>query len=190
MKINDEIFLAFLYESTFEILKNQGAKGWTMDDICENVAISKDTLYRAVSSKADLILKSLNFELSLHIKNMEEIINSGIDYYTAFTNLIEILCKTLEKFSSKQLQSVLQNYPLSSRYAKKEFEKIVTLIELFLQKGIDNNCLRNNLNITFLSKNIHNNILYIIEKENPKDYEACINNYFDILFNGINKSQK
>ena len=67
MKINDEKFLTFLYEVTFETLKIHGSKGWTMDDICKNVGISKDTLYRAVSNKEDLILKSLNFKINLHI---------------------------------------------------------------------------------------------------------------------------
>ena len=42
MKINDEKFLTFLYEVTFETLKIHGSKGWTMDDICKNVGISKD----------------------------------------------------------------------------------------------------------------------------------------------------
>lgn len=185
MKINDEKFLTFLYEVTFETLKIHGSKGWTMDDICKNVGISKDTLYRAVSNKEDLILKSLNFKINLHITHMEDIINSNSEYYNVFNNLVTVLYETLENFSSKQLQSVLQDYPLSSQYTKKEFTKLIALIESFLQKGINNNFLRYNLDIPFLAKNIHYNILYIIEKENPKDYENYINHYFDILLNGI-----
>ena len=93
---------------------------------------------RAVSNKEDLILKSLNFKINLHITHMEDIINSNSKYYNVFNNLVTVLFKTLENFSSKQLQSVLQAYPLSSQYTKKEFTKLIVLIESFLQKGINN----------------------------------------------------
>lgn len=185
MKVNDEKFLKFLYETTFEILKSYGSKGWTMDSVCKNAGISKDTLYRAVSSKEELILKALNFEINLHILRMEKIIDSNVEYYVAFKELIEILYQTLQKFSSKQLQSVLEDYPLSSQHTIKEFEKLISLIETFLEKGMRRKFLRSGLNTAFLAKNIHYTILYIIEKEDPKDYEGYIRDYFNILLNGM-----
>lgn len=185
MKVNDEKFLLFLYESTFQILGSYGSKGWTMDDICKSSGISKDTLYRAVSNKEDLILKSIKFEISIHIENIKALMDSELEYFSALNKVLSVLYEMLEKFSSKQLQSVLRDYPISSRYADAEFSELISLIENFLQKGIESKILRYDLNTMFIARNIHHTILYIIEKEDPKNYENYISNYFDILLNGI-----
>lgn len=185
MKVNDKKFLSFLYENTFYILENYGSKGWTMDDICKDSGISKDTLYRAVSSKEDLILKAINFEIYLHVHNIKNVINSDFEYFDCFNKLLSLLYEMLEKFSSKQLQSVLRDYPISSKHTEKEFSQLISLTEDFLEKGIKGKFLRHDLNTTFLARNIHHTILYIIEKESPKNYETYIRNYFDILLNGI-----
>lgn len=185
MKINNENFLFFLYERTFEILESSGSKGWTMEDVCKAAGISKDTLYRAVSGKEDLITRAIKFKIASHISDMQKITDLNLEYYTRFNRMLSLLYEIIESFSSKQLQSVLRDYPLSSHYTLSEFSNLLKILELFLQQGIDEGTLRQELDASFLATNIHYTVLYIIEKENPKHYEKHIESYLDILMNGI-----
>lgn len=185
MKINNENFLLFLYERTFEILENSGSKGWTMEDVCKAAGISKDTLYRAVSGKEDLITRAIKFKIASHISDMKRITESDFEYYTRFNRMLSLLHGIIESFSSKQLQSVLRDYPISSHYTLSEFSNLLKILELFLQQGIDKGLLRPELDASFLATNIHYTVLYIIERESPKNYERHIESYLDILMNGI-----
>ena len=185
MKINNENFLLFLYERTFEILENSGSKGWTMEDVCKAAGMSKDTLYRAVSGKEDLITRAIKFKIASHISDMKKMAESDFEYYTRFNRMLSLLYEIIESFSSKQLQSVLKDYPITSHYTSSEFSNLLKILELFLQEGIDEGILRPELNPAFLAANIHYNVLYIIERENLKHYEKHIESYLDILINGI-----
>ena len=55
MKYNDQNIEAKVLQKTFELLQKYGIRGWNMDMLSLQSGLSKNTLYKIIGSKEDLM---------------------------------------------------------------------------------------------------------------------------------------
>ena len=130
-----------------------GFKSVTMDDIANELAISKKTIYTHYKNKTSLVK-----EVCL---NISEVITYGIDCICAQNqNPIEELYE-IKKFVMLQLnnekaspQYQLQKYypEISETLKEKNFDKMIGCTRQNLQRGIAQGLYRNNIDIDFISR--------------------------------------
>lgn len=136
-----------------ELFLTLGFKSVTMDDIAQEMGISKKTIYVHFANKTKLV-EAVTFELF-------ETICDGIDTICdASKNPIEelydikmfVMNHLKSEKSSPQFQ-LKKYYPQIYDVLKlKQFEKMHDSVKESLQKGVDTELFRSNINVDFISR--------------------------------------
>ena len=142
-----------IIHKTAELFLTFGFKSVTMDDIAQEMGISKKTIYVHFANKTKLV-EAVTFELF-------ETICDGIDgICDASKNPIEELYD-IKMFVMHHLKSERSSpqYQLKKYYPKiydvlklKQFEKMHVSVKESLQKGVDTKLFRANIDVDFISR--------------------------------------
>ena len=142
-----------------ELFSTLGFKSVTMDDIANEMGISKKTIYVHFSNKTKLI-EAVVFDIF-------ETICNGIDGICKTSNnpieqlydvKLFIMHQLKNEKSSPQFQ-LKKYYPqIYDTLRDKQFEKMHNSTKESLQKGIDTQLFRKNINIDFISRIYFNNM--------------------------------
>lgn len=151
-----------ILKKAIDLFLNFGFKSVTMDDIANELAISKKTIYSHFSTKLKLVEATTFYVF--------EQINSGIcSICSSNINPIEeiFLIKTLIMQQLKGEKTSPQ-YQLQKYYPKifetlkqKQFESVNTCISGNLTRGIEQGFYRNNLDINLITRLYFNGIMGI-----------------------------
>ena len=136
-----------------ELFLNLGFKSVTMDDIAQEMGISKKTIYVHFSNKTKLV-EAVTFELFDTICN-------GIDCICEKTpNPIEELY-SIKMFVMQHLKNekTSPQYQLKKYYPQihnqlkfKQFEKMHSSVQESLQQGVDTGVFRDSIDVGFISR--------------------------------------
>lgn len=142
-----------ILEKSTDMFLNYGFKSVTMDDIANEMGISKKTIYTHYKNKTKLVEDSTMY--------MFDIISSGIDHICDLQkNPIEELYE-IKKFIMMNLKNEKSSpqYQLQKYYPKvhnalrlKHFEVMQKCVIKNIEKGIELDIYRENLNIEFVSR--------------------------------------
>jgi len=131
------------------MFKKQGIKAVRMDDVAKDLKISKRTLYEIFTDKEHLLLECAKL-------NTEQQNQIHASYMKKSTGIMDILCFTikhgLEEFSHINPSffiDILKYKPVRDYFEKKR-ESEVTIHEQFLQRGIEEGLIVNNINFKLL----------------------------------------
>lgn len=142
-----------ILEKSTTLFMEKGFKTITMDDIANELTISKKTIYQFYPSKTDLIEKSLNFinlklanELKISISKKKKAIQELIETKEMIKSLLNLETSNhnyqLQKYYPKLAQKQKSIY--KKRYAK--------LLEGNLKKGIKEGVFREDIDIEFYAR--------------------------------------
>ncbi|MEH6537068.1 MAG: TetR/AcrR family transcriptional regulator [Psychroserpens sp.] len=136
-----------------ELFLNLGFKSVTMDDIANEMGISKKTIYVHFKNKTKLV-EAVTF-------NLFDTICDGIDdIYDNTTNPIEELY-AIKMFVMHHLKNEKSSpqYQLKKYYPQiysvlkiKQFEKMHQSVKESLQQGVDTGVFRNSIDVDFISR--------------------------------------
>ncbi|MEZ4920419.1 MAG: TetR/AcrR family transcriptional regulator [Saprospiraceae bacterium] len=117
---------------TAELFLRYGIKSQTMDDIARELGISKKTLYQFVNNKDDLVMKVIEYHLTLE-KNQDAC------FANEATDAVEEMLLVIEN-ASKDMQLMKANimYDLE-KYHRKAWDSIQEHIRIHLLKEIKRN---------------------------------------------------
>ncbi len=142
-----------ILEKATDMFLNYGFKSITMDDIANEMGISKKTIYAHYGNKARLVEDS-----TMHLFH---IISNGIDHICNLQkNPIEELYE-IKKFVMMHLKDEKSSpqYQLQKYYPKvhnvlrqKQYEVMQECVVQNIKKGVDLGIYRKNLNIEFVSR--------------------------------------
>jgi len=142
-----------ILEKATQMFLNLGFKSVTMDDLANEMGISKKTIYTHFQNKTDLVQGC-----TLHVF---EQVAQGIDHICSLNkNPIEELYE-IKKFAMRHLKYERSSpqFQLQKYYPKiyetlmvKQFEVMKDCVAQNVRKGIDLEIYRENLNIDFVSR--------------------------------------
>ena len=142
-----------ILEKATELFLNLGFKSVTMDDLANEMGISKKTIYAHYENKTKLVTESTMYLFS--------VISQGIDQISALKkNPIEELYD-IKKFVMLHLKDEKSSpqYQLQKYYPKvyetlraKQFDVMQDCVVDNIQRGIDLGIYRENLNVDFVSR--------------------------------------
>ncbi len=151
-----------------EMFITLGFKSVTMDDIANELAISKKTIYNHFKNKTELVHEvtmSLFETISCGIDHICELQKNPIEELYEIKKLVMLHLKNEQSSPQYQLQKY---YPeISETLKKKHFEKMSECTYKNLKRGVEMGLYRENINVDFVSR------IYFIGVSGIKD---------DILF--------
>ncbi len=173
-----------------ELFLTYGFKSVTMDDIANEMAISKKTIYQHFSNKTKLVE---TVTMNLFAKISEE-----IDCLCALKrNPIEEVYE-IKKMIMKHLKGEKSSpqYQLQKYYPKifntlktKQFEIMSDCVVENIERGIEQGLYRNTLDIEFVARIYFSGVLSVKDKDLfPKEMfstEALLENYLEYHLRGI-----
>lgn len=136
-----------------ELFLTFGFKSVTMDEIAENLGVSKKTIYTFFKTKTDLV------EASVFM--IFEQISSGIDAICAlkknpieeFFNIKEFVIENLKGEKTSPQFQLKKYYPkLFITLQKKQFEIMEVCVKENLERGIETGYFRKEIDIDFISR--------------------------------------
>jgi len=171
-----------LLENIASLFKKYGIKSMTMDDIADNLGISKKTLYQRFGNKENMIYQIMLLE----IEKEEKEITTIIKLKNPTTQLNEICNHILKKQNNQNpllYYNLNKQYPdISLEFNKKRNFAILHYIQSILEDGVKNNFFKKDLEI----ENFSLCLTYLLIKEqNNLHTQNYLNIFIKYTIDGI-----
>lgn len=129
-----------------ELFYQYGIKSVSMDDLASSLGISKRTLYENFKDKEDVLLSYLSAIRDERNNKVLEVIEGSDNMIEVFLYFIEFH-KKKELPSIKFYEDIYKYYPRIYKLIQKDVETNKVYIKEYLQRGIDQGYIRENLNV-------------------------------------------
>lgn len=185
MKKNNEEMIERIYKETLTLIFTYGSKGWTMDTVCKRSGIAKDTLYRIIGNKENLIKNAISKVLDKHSKKMTNLLNQDKDFFNTLRLITDHLSEFLSQFSLNKFSRIMLEYPSIESTINNAMEDFYQNFENFLNEGKKYGCIKKNVDTKLLVRIINASIIQFIKQ--PEDFDASRNTdmLLDYLIEGI-----
>lgn len=141
MDIKDRIL-----EKASELYFQYGVKSTSMDELASSIGISKRTIYENFKDKED-ILKSLVLKIKdERNEEFRKFLVEGPNAIEMFIKVIETQ-KKMPVSNAKFIQDIYKYYPKISKIMQDNIEQNNKFLQKFLEKGISQGYIRDDLNI-------------------------------------------
>ena len=154
-----------IYLKTFQLCKQFGIKGVTMDQVAQDCGMSKKTLYKYVANKEDLLKQVFDFladTMQHELDNaMNEVAGNAIDRLFALEAFAEERMRGEEEGLLFQLE---RYYPELAMHMKKRREGIVFgFTKENLNQGIQQGLYREDLHVDHIALLYYGHVLAVHE---------------------------
>lgn len=142
-----------ILDKATEMYLTYGFKSVTMDDIANEMAISKKTIYQHFSNKTALVKAVTNHLFDTISCGIDTIIQSETNPIEELFEIKRFVLSNLKNESSAPIFQLQKYYPkIHSQLKSKQFEKMGDCVVENIQKGIQQGLYRKDLNIEFVSR--------------------------------------
>ncbi|HOA07209.1 MAG TPA: TetR/AcrR family transcriptional regulator [Spirochaetota bacterium] len=186
IKYDDENIRKQILRHVGEIIFTKGTKGWNMDDLSARAGLAKNTLYRIIGSKEDIIKEAV----IEHIKDVQSslygILHSEENYSSRLKKALNIFPDLLNAVYSESFSCVFRDFPSVEATIINRRKEISKSIVDFINEGILNKELKKNLNAEIVFETFQAIVLYYLKSDyKPHEKKSKISDAFGIIMNGI-----
>jgi AcrR family transcriptional regulator len=148
-----------------ELFMQYGLKSISMDDVARTLGISKKTLYRCVSNKADLIRKGLVMHIEEEKMVLDEIHKTAENAIDEMIKISRYMSQTLQKVNPSVIHDLQKYYQSSWELMESlHFEHTYFLIKNNIEKGIAEGLYRDDVPADIIAKLYIGRIDLVIDK--------------------------
>jgi len=142
----------FIIEKVGELFKKYGIKSVSMDDIAQQLSISKKTLYQYFKDKADLVTKVINSHNCDNDKKFSELINCNLNAIDALIEVSKLLIESLKGMNPPIIYDLRKYYPeLTRDLIESRKIHVYNNIKNNLLKGISEGYYREDINADIIT---------------------------------------
>ncbi|MFA5656436.1 MAG: TetR/AcrR family transcriptional regulator [Dysgonamonadaceae bacterium] len=145
MELKDRI----IYQAG-ELFVKHGIKRISMDEIASKLGISKRTIYQNFKDKEDLLLQYIRHLELMQIEYVKDLSKNEQTVVHVFLRTIE-MHKKFDFFNIQFLDDVEKYYPKAKQELIEQQKRGITFIKEFLEEGIKQRVIREDLNIEVVS---------------------------------------
>ena len=175
MEIKDRII-----NKAGELFFQYGIRNISMDELASSLGISKRTIYENFKDKEDILY-------SLLLKQKEERDKYFREMLSKEYNVIEIFIKIIEVHKKRPVsnmrffQDIKNYYPKIYKMLKEDVQKNNVLLQEFLQKGIDQGYIRDNLNVEVAAFLVEESTQIYIRVSHIEQPKFSFGEFFDTM---------
>jgi AcrR family transcriptional regulator len=172
MKVTEEGIRERVHEKTMELLDRRGLKGWNMDRLAADAGLAKNTLYKIIGSKEDLIREILLGFIRGVQTRLVEIIERGDDYEGTLEALLMEFPRLLYGVRPDLIREIFLEYPVTQKAVREHQDEITRSILKFIREGIEKGILRGDITPDFIFELLQAVVLYYIGSGRGSDEVA------------------
>jgi AcrR family transcriptional regulator len=185
LKTNNADILNKLHEEALNGILTFGVKGWTMDTLCRKCGLAKDTLYRIIGSKEDLVKNALIKEIRKNNQIIIELMNQDKYYFDVFREIITFSSDFVARFSSEMITQVFYEYPTIEKAISDEMEQVFHFYQVFLEEGKKTGQLKENVDTRLFMNIIHACVMQFLKQPETFNAKEDTKVLLDYLIEGI-----
>ena len=173
-------------ETTSEIVLRCGNLSVRMDDVAQELSVSKRTLYEIFGSKEELLLECMNRHIARMSKMLEEEIGREEDVLTVFLKHLEVLINESRERDHNKFED-MDKYPKLKKVFHEHLADMARRMRGFMELGVKQGVFRDDLNMDVLMK-AFSAMGTMANKEADKDefrYNELIDGTLVVLLRGI-----
>ena len=138
-------------ETTSEIVLRCGNLSVRMDDVAQELSVSKRTLYEIFGSKEVLLLECMNRHIAHMSKMLEEEIGREEDVLTVFLKHLEVLINESRERDHNKFED-MDKYPKLKKVFHEHLADMARRMRSFMELGVKQGVFRDDLNMDVLMK--------------------------------------
>ena len=138
-------------ETTSEIVLRCGNLSVRMDDVAQELSVSKRTLYEIFGSKEELLLECMNRHIARMSKMLEEEIGREEDVLTVFLKHLEVLINESRERDHNKFED-MDKYPKLKKLFHEHLADMARRMRGFMELGVKQGVFRDDLNMDVLMK--------------------------------------
>ncbi|WP_159021946.1 TetR/AcrR family transcriptional regulator [Formosa sp. L2A11] len=173
-----------------ELFLNLGFKSVTMDDIANEMGISKKTIYQYFETKTKLIEATAIYKFECISESIDAIFNLNANPIDELFKIKEFITNYMSNQKKSPEFQLKKYYPrIHTILKQKQFEVMQGCVSGNLDRGIAAGLYRDNLNVEFISRIYFNSMGALkdheIFPENQFSLEDLLDNYLEYHLRGI-----
>ena len=138
-------------ETTSEIVLRCGNLSVRMDDVAQELSVSKRTLYEIFGSKEELLLECMNRHIARMSKMLEEEIGREEDVLTVFLKHLEVLINESRERDHNKFED-MDKYPKLKKVFHEHLADMARRMRSFMELGVKQGVFRDDLNMDVIMK--------------------------------------
>ena len=138
-------------ETTSEIVLRCGNLSVRMDDVAQELSVSKRTLYEIFGSKEELLLECMKRHIAGMSKMLEEEIGREEDVLTVFLKHLEVLINESRERDHNKFED-MDKYPKLKKVFHEHLADMARRMRGFMELGVRQGVFRDDLNMDVLMK--------------------------------------
>ena len=138
-------------ETTSEILMRTGNLSVRMDDIAQELSVSKRTLYEIFGNKEELLIECMKYHVSRMSKLIDEEVDREDDVLTVFIKHLEIIIDESRENSHASFAD-MEKYPKLKKLFNEHLCDMARRLRQFMELGVRQGVFRDDLNMDVLMK--------------------------------------
>ena len=179
-----------IIEKAYEMFRNYGIKSVTMDDLSNNLGMSKKTVYQYVSDKSELVQKVMEYEYMLKAQSFESISKNkenAVEELIAVNNFINELHKS---YKPSMMYDLKKYYPeIHNKFKDERRQRMYNSMVSNLKQGKAENLYRQDMDEDIIAKlhmfryeNLIGNDLFSFDEITSENF---VNEVFKYHLHGI-----
>jgi AcrR family transcriptional regulator len=142
-----------LLKKAKDVFMRCGLKSVTMDDVSRELGISKKTLYQHVSDKSDLIMKSVEEDLTENKSRVEEVMMKDQNAIEQLLEVNKVVSEKMKQMHPSIIFDMQKYYPEAwSLIAEHRQKFVVEIIQRNLELGIKEGLYRQDINVKLIAR--------------------------------------
>lgn len=142
-----------ILEKAKEMYLTLGFKGVTLDDISQEMSISKKTIYQHYANKNELVEAVGTYLMQVIFDEIQKIAASGCNAVQELFEIRKYLRRTLEDKYRLAAYQLMKFFPeISQKMHMRQFDRMKESVTRNLEKGIQEGLYRPEINLEFVSR--------------------------------------
>jgi len=170
----------YYLEQIGKLFLRYGLRGITMEEISDELGVSKKTIYNYFESKADIVDMLLQRHLSNKNESMWEAISHGKNAIEILIGITNLMKETIQDIPPLVKRDLVKHFPLQLKKSNEELKnKIYEYIKQNVLKGIDQGLYRSNLNVELIARHYVVSFDRYIRQEVMDGIDFSIDAYYE-----------
>jgi len=187
VKFNDKQNERRVLDKTAELLLRRGIRGWNMDQLAAESGLAKNTLYRIIGSKEQLIERVIIDRCRMGMVRMVEIIDREEDYLETLEAMADEFPQYMNTLYGDFLYEIFLEYPHLENAISSHRNELSEHFTDYLKRGIDEGYLREDLQPEMMFEFLQAIILFFVNKglKGPEQAERIHEGFRCLLYGAV-----
>lgn len=190
MKVSSADIRDKVLKTTRDLLRRKGLKGWNMDLLAQETGLAKNTLYKIIGSKEQLLTQAILSKMQEDLVQIEQILDEENDYNLAVSRITKRFAELVKDSFDNVIPSIYLEYPAIEKNVRTAQIEIHASLRAFILKGMEQGMMRNDVAPEFILNLVEGIVLHYYRTGHTGDtFETAFHRAMDCLVNGLRKTQ-